>query len=149
MKNMDQKFFERWFNGFSGGLDQLRQEECSRLFSKCALQCSCDALKYLYRDLFIECNGDLDKFFLRLNEKKDIEGKVIQSGKVYELIFTKCGCPLYTQTGIKSTNLCECSRQSMICVFKNLVPQRTFKIESMESILAGNEKCCHRIMFVE
>ena len=82
-------------------------------------------------------------------EISGIEGKVIKSGKVYELIFTKCGCPLYTQTGIKSTNLCECSRQSMICVFKNLFPQRTLKIECMESILAGNEKCCHRIMFVE
>ena len=88
------------------------------------------------------------KCFIRLTGL-GFEGKVIKSGKVYELIFTKCGCPLYTQTGIKSTNLCECSRQSMICVFKNLVPQRTFKIECMESILAGNEKCCHRIMFVE
>lgn len=85
MKNMDQKFFERWFNGFSGGLDQLRQEECSRLFSKCALQCSCDALKYLYRDLFIECNGDLDKFFLRLNEKKILKEKLYNQEKFMNL----------------------------------------------------------------
>ena len=146
-KNMDKEFFEKWFYGFNEGLNQLKQEECSRLFYKCAQQCSCDALKYLYRDLFDECNGDLDNFFLRVNEKKDIEGRVIESGKVYELIFTKCGCPLHTQAHIKSNSLCECSRQSMICVFKNLVPQRSFKIECTKSILSGNDNCCHRILF--
>ncbi|MBR5964923.1 MAG: hypothetical protein IK015_02245 [Treponema sp.] len=93
---MDKEFFEKWFGGFDEGLNQLNQEECARLFSKCAERCSCDALKYFYRDLFNECDGDLDKFFLRLKEKKDIDGKVVESGKVYELIFTKCGCPLYT-----------------------------------------------------
>ena len=144
---MDKEFFEKWFSGFDEGLNQLNQEECARLFSKCAERCSCDALKYFYRDLFNECDGDLDKFFLRLNEKKDIDGKVVESGKVYELIFTKCGCPLYTQAGIKSKSLCECSRQSMICAFKNLVPQRSFKIECAESILAGNDKCRHKITF--
>ena len=144
---MDKEFFEKWFKGFDEGLSQLKQEECSKLFSKCAQQCSCDALKYLYKDLFNECNEDLDKFFLRLNEKKDLEGKVIEPGKIYELIFTKCGCPLYTHAKINSNNLCECSRQSMICVFKNLVPQKNFKIECTESILAGNKKCCHKIVF--
>ena len=144
---MDKEFFEKWFNGFDEGLSQLKQEECSKLFSKCAQQCSCDALKYLYKDLFNECNEDLDKFFLRLNEKKDLEEKVIEPGKIYELIFTKCGCPLYTHAKINSNNLCECSRQSMICVFKNLVPQKNFKIECTESILAGNKKCCHKIVF--
>lgn len=144
---MDKDFFEKWFKGFNEGLSQMSQGECSRLFSKCAQQCSCDALKYFYRDLFNECGGDLDKFFLRLNENKNIEGKVIETGKVYDLIFKKCDCPLYTQAGIKSSSLCECSRQSMICVFKDLVPHRNFKIECMGSILAGNEICCHRIIF--
>ena len=144
---MDTKFFNKWFKGLNDGLEKMDTEECSRLFSKCAQQCACDALKYLYRDLFSECNGNLDKFFLQVNEQKELAGKVIEPGKVYELIFTKCGCPLYTEAEIKSSKLCECSRQSMIYVFQTLVPDRKFKIENIETILSGNSRCCYRIIF--
>ena len=141
------RFFTDWFNALNEGLEKMSIEECSRLFSRCAQKCSCDALKYLYRDLFDECGKDLDKFFSRVCEKKDVKGRVIEPGKIYELIFTNCGCPLHTETGINSTRLCECSRQSMICVFKNLVPERKFSIECMASILSGDSECCHRIVF--
>ena len=144
---MDTKFFNKWFKGLNDGLEKMDTEECSRLFSKCAQKCACDALKYFYRDLFSECNGNLDKFFLQVNEQKELAGKVIEPGKVYELIFTKCGCPLYTEAEIKSSKLCECSRQSMIYVFQTLVPDRKFKIECIETILSGNSRCCYRIIF--
>ena len=103
--------------------------------------------------------GDIQKMLKSDYKPKDMEVietparinpsklKGIEPGKIYELIFTKCGCPLYTHAKINSNNLCECSRQSMICVFKNLVPQKNFKIECTESILAGNKKCCHKIVF--
>ena len=143
---MDKKFFDNWFNGFNDGLEKMSTEECSRLFSKCAYKCACDALKYLYRDLFEECEGNLDKFFSRVEEKKNVKGRIIESGKIYELIFTSCDCPIYTEAGIKSNRLCECSRQSMICVFKELIPNRIFHIESVKSILSGDEVCCHRII---
>lgn len=144
---MDTKFFNKWFAGINEGLEKMNTEECTRLFSKCAQQCASDALKYLYKDLFAQCNGDLDKFFSRVNEQKDLDGKVIESGKIYELVFTKCGCPLYTDANIKSNRLCECSRQSMIYVFENLVPDRKFKIECIETVLSGSNRCCHRIIF--
>ena len=128
-------------------LDKISVDECSELFSECAYKCSRDALKYLYRDLFEECDKDLDKFFNRVEEKKNVKGRVVESGKIYELIFTSCDCPIHTEAGIKSNRLCECSRQSMICVFKDLVPERKFHIECVKSILSGNEECCHRIIF--
>ena len=144
---MDEKFFTKWFDSLNNGLEKMNVEECSRLFTGCAETCSRDALKYLYRDLFNECNGNLDKFFTKVGEKKNVEGRVIESGKTYELVFTSCDCPLHTDMDVTSTRLCECSRQSMIYVFKNLVPERNFKIECMSSILSGSEKCCHRITF--
>ena len=49
--------------------------------------------------------------------------------------------------GLEKMNPEECSRQSMIHVFENLVPNRKFKIECMETILAGSDRCCHRIIF--
>ena len=52
---MDKDFFDKWFEGFGEGLDKMSNEECSSFFSKCAYNCSRDALKNLYRDLFEEC----------------------------------------------------------------------------------------------
>ena len=146
---MDKDFFDKWFEGFGEGLDKMSKEECSRLFSKCAYNCSRDALKNLYRDLFEECEKDLDRFFVRLEEKKNVKGRVVESGKIYELIFTNCDCPIHTEAGIETNSLCECSRQSMICVFRELVPERRFHIECVKSILSGDEICCHRIIFDE
>ena len=146
---MDKDFFDKWFEGFGEGLDKMSNEECSRLFSKCAYNCSRDALKNLYRDLFEECEKDLDRFFVRLEEKKNVKGRVVESGNIYELIFTNCDCPIHTEAGIETNSLCECSRQSMICVFRELVPERRFHIECVKSILSGDEICCHRIIFDE
>lgn len=82
-----------------------------------------------------------------VEEKKNVKGRVVESGKIYELIFTSCDCPIHTEAEIESNRLCECSRQSMICVFKELVPERRFHIECIKSILSGDEVCCHRIIF--
>ena len=144
---MDEKFFKGWFDELNNGLDKMSVEECSRLFVACAERCAGDALKYLYADLFSECGRDLDIFFRRVGEKKNVKGRIIESGSVYELVFTSCDCPLHTETNIQSTRLCECSRQSMVCVFKNLVPDRPFTIETKTSILSGDNECCHRICF--
>lgn len=146
---MDEKFFKKWFGALNDGLEKMSIDECSRLFAGCAEMCSRDALKYLYRNLFDSYNGNLDMFFTKVGEKKNVEGRVVESGRVYELIFTSCDCPLHTDGNVNSTRLCECSRQSMICVFKNLVPDRDFRIECVSSILSGDEKCCHRIIFEE
>ena len=142
---MDKRFFENWFTCLNDGLEKMSGEECSRLFSECAKFCSHDALINLYLTLFNECGKNFDKFFPRLSEKKDLDGKVIEPGKVYELTFTKCGCPLHSQMNVNSERLCECSTQSMICVFNSLAPEKEIKIERIESILAGGEKCIHRI----
>lgn len=144
---MDEKFFKGWFGELNQGLDNMSTEECSRLFAGCAERCAGDALKYLYADLFEECGKDLDLFFQRVGEKKNVEGRIIEPGSVYELVFTSCDCPLHTEMNIQSKRLCECSRQSMMCVFKTLVPDRPFTIETKTSILSGGSECCHRIRF--
>lgn len=140
-------FFNGWFTAFGEGLEKMDEKECSRLFSECACRCAKDAVKYLYRDLFDECKGDLDIFFSKLNEKNGIDGKVIEKGKVYELIFYSCECPLKTEAGISSPRLCECSKESMIFVFKELVGDRDFSVQQIETILKGDNACHYRITF--
>mgnify|MGYP003321906006 CR=1 FL=1 len=142
-------FFAGWFVEFSKGLNKLNDGECGRLFADCGKTCAGFAVKYLYKDLFEKCGRDLDNFFSRLDEVKDVGGAVVETGKVYDIIFKTCGCPLHAQANVSSGKLCECSRQSMICVFETLVPGRKFNIQKMESILGGNNLCKLRISFEE
>lgn len=138
-------FIERWFKGFSEGIEKLNREERGRLFSSCASLCAKDALKYLYQDLFTACDGNLDIFFSRLNEVHSVDGKVIEKGKVYEIIFLNCNCELHTQANVDTAKLCECSRQSIICELKTLLPDREFLVEEKMTILNGDTYCCFRI----
>lgn len=139
------EFFKNWFNGFNEGLVRMTEDECSRLFFSCAKQCAKDALKYLYRDLFHECNGNLDLFFNRLHEVNGVDGEVIETGKVYDIIFLECSCDLHTKANVNSCRLCECSRQSIICEMRELVPTKEYKVEKVESVLSGDQRCRFRI----
>lgn len=134
-------FFTNWFRAFDKGLNRMSEQECSRLFSECASQCAKDAIKHLYGDLFAACEGNLDAFFRRLNEVDGVDGGVIEEGGVYEIIFESCSCDLHTQAQMDSSKLCECSRQSILHELKELVPDRTFCVEKLESILDGAPKC--------
>lgn len=138
-------FFSRWFSALDESLRNMSEEECGRLFAGCAADCAKDALKDLYADLFRECGGDPDIFFSRLHELDDVDGRVVESGKAFELIFTKCGCPLHTEAHLTSPGLCECSRQSILCELKELMPDRQFEVVRMESILAFGQRCRFRI----
>ena len=142
-------FFERWFKCFGDGLEKLDCDERGRLFSVCAAACAKDALKHLYCDLFNRCDGNLDLFFSRLHEVKNVDGTVIERGRVYELMFLECGCDLHTRANVSTPKLCECSRQSIIAEFRKLLPGQDFVVEERETILGGSSRCCFRINRVE
>ena len=141
------EFFTGWFGTLEKGLEKLNEQECACLFSECAKTCSWYVVNYMYRKLFDDCGGDLDRFFGRLHEIENVEGKVIEPGKAYEIIFKKCECPVHTEAKIKSPRLCICSKESMTWVFKDLVPGRNFKLEQISTILADADVCRHRITF--
>ena len=138
-------FFTDWFRALDRGLDGLEPEHCSRLFAGCAKRCSEDVVKYLYRRIFDESEGDLDRFFGRLNEIENVEGRIVEPGKVYDLILRKCECPVHTDAGITSAHLCECSKESITWVFRALIPDRQFRVEQLSTILGGSEVCRFRL----
>ena len=141
------EFFEGWFNTLEKGLEKLDVNECSCLFSECAKTCSEFVVSGLYRPLFEECEGDLDKFFNNTHKIDNVDSRILEQGKKYELIFKKCECPVHTDAKISSPRLCVCSKESMICVFKALVPERKFELEQISTILDGSDVCKHVITF--
>ena len=140
-------FFDGWFATLGKGLDQLDVNACQRLFSECAKTCAGYVVSNMYREIYDECEGDLDRFFSHIQRIDNVEGNVIEPGKVYELIFRKCECPVHTEAKISSPRLCACSKESMICVFKTLVPDRKFRLEQTSTILGGSNVCRHIITF--
>ena len=138
-------FMERWFQGFGEGLEKMSREERGRLFQGCASMCGKDALKYLYADLFAECEGNLDCFFGRLHELKKVDGVVVIPGKEYEIHFLSCDCDLHTKMNVNTPKLCECSRQSITYWLGQLLPEEKFLVEEIDTILGGNEKCRFQI----
>ncbi len=143
-----EQFFNRWFLDINEGLSKMSEEECSRLFSKCAASCAKDALKHLYAALFYECDANLDTFFSRIHEVNGVDGCVVESGKVFDIIFKECNCPLHTEAHINCVRLCECSRQSILCELNELIPERQYEVVRMESILDSNPKCRFRITVI-
>lgn len=138
-------FFSGRFGAFDEGLKAMNGEECGRLFSACAERCAQDAVKNLYRSLADECGGDPDAFFARLHEIENLRGRVIESGRVYEMVFEECGCDLHTAAKLQCERLCECSLESVRFILKALFPGRSFRVTKLGTILEGNESCRFRI----
>ena len=47
--------------------------------------------------------------------------------------------------GGKEASFCECSRQSMIYVLENMMPEKHIEVEIIETVLSGGEKCRFRV----
>ena len=41
---------------------------------------------------------------------------------------------------------CECSRQSILYVLEELLPGRDIRVEELETVLSGGEKCRFRVI---
>ena len=143
--NVLDEFFVGWFASLEKGLDKLDINECSCLFSECAKTCSEYVINNMYRELLDECEGDPDKFFVSINQRDNVEGNVIEPGKVYEMIFKKCECPVHTDANVSSPRLCTCSKESMIYLIRALLPDRKFKLEQISTILDGSNECRYLI----
>ncbi|MBR6893827.1 MAG: hypothetical protein IKN15_11475, partial [Bacteroidaceae bacterium] len=77
-----------------------------------AIECVKDSVLPIHEQIYRKCNGDFDRIFTEEYNTESYTGKVLESGKVYELSYLKCTCPMVQQGLIKNPEHCECSRQS-------------------------------------
>lgn len=144
---MERSFFCQWFKGFEKGLDEM--DSCSRscLLKHCAKHCADTGVLQSYLKLYQTVNGDRDAFYSRLRETGNARGEVVVSNKEYLIYFPECACDIHTRFGIHTANLCECSRQSIIYVGKNVWQDSRIRVEQEETILSGAAACRFRIIF--
>ena len=70
--------------------------------------------------------------------------KAIEKGHIYEMGYPKCVCE-EALAGGKDASFCECSRQRMIYVLENMMPEKHIEVEIIETVLSGAEKCRFKV----
>ena len=136
-----------WFSGFTEGLREIPEDARNGLMRCCARRCADSGAKDMYLRRFHEAGDDLDAFFDGLLVEGCVRGRVVRSGREYEIVFPQCLCDLYTQGYTKDGCICECSRQSLLYVMQSLAPKRRCDVVKLAAILCGDEQCLFRITF--
>lgn len=130
-----------WFKGFENALTRMNQKERETLFCACGQNCADRWVMNLYKDLFNKVGGDMDQFFIAINNAEGVKGEVVETGRKYRLSYQKCFCGMHLEGYLNSPHLCECSRQSIIYVLSSLMPQKHFDVEVSSTIVRGGDQC--------
>ena len=134
-----------WFKGFEDGIAKLSEEQRETFFRECGRNCvQCGTLQ-VYKDLYEQAAGDLDRFFAIADEQPGVRCETVEKDAVYNLYFLECTCELHKRGYVSTPLLCECSRQSIIYVLQSLWKDRTYQVTICESILRGSQHCKMRI----
>ena len=134
-----------WFKGFEDGIAKLSEEQRETFFRECGRNCvQCGTLQ-VYKDLFEQAAGNLDRFFAIADEQPGVRCETVEKDAVYNLYFLECTCELHKRGYVSTPLHCECSRQSIIYVLQSLWKDRTFQVTICESILRGSQHCKMRI----
>lgn len=110
-----------------------------------AIECVKDEILPLHKKLYDKYQGNFDNIYTHEFNNEFYMGKVIQPGKVYELSYLECTCPMVKNGLIKNPKHCECSRQSIIYILSQLEPKNIFEVQTINTILQGDDRCTFRI----
>lgn len=138
-----------WFKGFEDGIAKLSEEQRETFFRECGRNCvQCGTLQ-VYKDLYEQAAGDLDRFFAIADEQPGVRCETVEKDAVYNLYFLECTCGLHKQGYVSTPMLCECFRQSILYVLHSLWKDRTFRVTICESILQGGQHCKMQIETID
>ena len=97
------------------------------------------------RRQFEECGCDLDRQYAKYNRSEYFFADIVEPGRVYEIGYPRCLCPQVDAGFVKAPTHCECSRQSILFVYRELIPDRTVRVETLRTVLAGDSECRFRV----
>lgn len=138
-------FFYHWFSGFEKGLENLPEQEKSKILCQCGKACSESYSLNVYKNVWARTDNCSDFFGILNDEFKEIEVYEIKKNEEYLICYNECLCDLHTNGYINSGKLCECSRQSLLFNLKSIFANKDIQVELNNSILCGGEKCVFRV----
>jgi hypothetical protein len=120
----------------------LEERQMDINYKQCAINCvGGDTLKQ-YKKQFDECNQDFDLLFSRDTGDQDFYRKIIEPGHIYETGYPRCIC----WQNDDSKDKCECSRQAIIYLYSQLLPNSEITVETIQTVRMGGESCRFRII---
>lgn len=94
---------------------------------------------------FQKCGHSLDEQYRKYGNTEALNARVIEPGHIYEIGYPKCVCPEVLCGKIKDASHCECSRQSVLYILGELMPEKHIKVEMIKTILGGAETCRFKV----
>jgi GNAT superfamily N-acetyltransferase len=110
-----------------------------------AINCVKNTILPEQRKQFEECNYCLDEQYKRYGNTEGLFAKTVEVGHVYEIGFPVCVCQDVAKGKANNVSHCECSRQSILYVLENLLPDKNISVEIIETVLGGAEKCRFKV----
>ena len=140
-------FWSSWLCGLSKGLHALSTPARDTLLTACGRACAAPEVLPRMRALLLKAS-DTDAFFHSVGQRMaGVHVSSVLPGRVYDFLYQECGCPLYTEQGLREQWLCECSRHSLAWVMSELFPENPPQVTLLESILRGDPGCRLRVTF--
>ena len=138
-------FWQSWFPALMRGLNGLDAPARAAVLGECGKACARPVILPTYRALLEEAGG-ADGFFAMVGRRiNGVSTACVQPDTAYDFFYPRCGCPLYEDGGVDDPALCECSRQSLLWLMRELFPDREPSVEVLESVLHGDTRCRLRV----
>ncbi len=110
-----------------------------------AINCVKDTVLPIQQQQFRECGCSLDEQYKKYGNTDALIAKTIEPGHIYEVGYPECVCDEVLSGNIKDVSHCECSRQSILYILGNLMPEKTIKVDMIETVLGGAERCRFKV----
>lgn len=110
-------------------------------YKKKAIECVKDTVLPVHMKQFQECGCSLDEQYKKYGDTEYLTAKTIEPGRLYEIGYPQCVCPEVLSGKTSDPSHCECSRQSVIYILGELMPEKTITVETIETILGGGGSC--------
>lgn len=95
---------------------------------------------------FEECGRSLDEQYKKYGDTEYFFANIIEPAHIYEIGYPQCVCQKAQSEKEADINFCECSRQSILYVYENLIPDKKVTVDTVETVLSGGSKCLFRVV---
>lgn len=126
-------------------IGKLPTDVREKLYRPSAVNCVKDVVLTELRRQFEECGCDLDRQYAKYNRSEYFFADIVEPGRVYEIGYPRCLCPQVEAGFVNAPTHCECSRQSILYVYGELIPDKTVRVETLRTVLAGDSECRFRV----
>lgn len=135
----------QFFRRLEEGIAKLPVEEQAKVFRPCAIQCVTAYVLGEQKRLFEEYHHSLDEMYEKNGRTEYFFADIIERGHIYEIGYPRCLCYMYEEGFANAPIHCECSRQSILYVYHELLPDKDIQVENLHTVLSGADECRFRV----